>query len=197
MLSAVFAAINAELVLMGAYVPALLDGKVHLARHDAPPRIIVWETDDTFEPTIFPGGKQRAILDVERNVTVIFHGLNRDVCEGMRHQFILALHKACKRMASGTVRAGSYKLGRGTWNVNTQVAQNGRQYMLTFSVPASITDRTWLATPGAAPDQSTYGGTQADTYAKQPEDTDVLVKVGTREDPDAGDPVEIIITKEE
>lgn len=181
---------------MGAYVTALLDGKVHLGKHDAPPRMIVWETDDSFGPPLFAGGNPRSIGDVERNVTLIIHGANRDVCEGMRHQFILALHKACKKMSSGTVRSGSYKLGRGTWNVNTQVAHNGRQYMLTFSVPASLTDRVWQnnESPGA----STYEGTQGNTYAAQPEDTDIAVTVGERhEDPDDGDPVTIIITKED
>jgi hypothetical protein len=203
MLSVLWAAISSELVLMNAYCQVVLSGKKHVANNAPPPRIIAYPTDDSFRQPRFIGGNPKAILDVDRNATIVIHAESDDVAEGMRHQFVLALHKACKKVNPDGARAGQYSLGRGVWNQKTLVAKRGIEYTLQITVPASITDRRWadidVDHPAQAPTPETYTGTQGDTYATQQPDTDIAVTVGVQHEPPADDEnaVTIVVTKEE
>lgn len=205
MLSLLWAAIEAELVAMGAHVTTLGRGKREVTKHDPPPRMIVYWTDDSFGPPTFVGGNPKAIKDVIRNCVLVIHGETEDHVEGMRGQFILALHKACKGSgAPNSVQAGRYVLGRGTVNTRTVIAKNGVEYTLIFSVPAAITVRKW--TPGIAPLPSTYTGPQdgtyavdGKTYAAQAADTVIGTTVGVAHAPPDDDleAVTFDVTKEE
>lgn len=183
---------------MGAYVTALKVGKRQLTVREPPPRIIVWWVGDTFAGPVKVGGKQRSIATANRVCEVRIHGETEDHVEGMRSQFVLALHKAVKK--AGTANdpngGGSYVLGSGTVNQNTAISKNGFEYKLTFTVPSAITDRRWV--PGEAPLPATYTGTQGDTYASQPEDTTFGVTVGVKHDApdDDTEAVDIEVEKE-
>ncbi len=201
MFDTLYAAIAAELLAINAWVVPLV-GEEHVKRLDPPPRMIFFPTSDTIGPPLGPGGNPRPIHDVLEESLCVIHARSRDVVAGMRDQFIVALRRVCKRASQGSVRAGNYTLGRGSWTRNTLIAKNGYEYQLPFAVVQPIVDRLWeLSDPDAPagpenpptePDAS--AAADATTYPVVPaEELTAIVDVGVHDDPPADDNVTITI----
>lgn len=168
MLSVLYSAITTELAAINAYVVPLV-GEEHVRRNDPPPRIIMWPLKDSFGPVEGPGGNPKPIATVLEQSQLVIQGETFDHVQGMRDQFVIALHKAVKGANVGSSgRAGRYVLSDGTWTRNTLIAKNGHEYRLTFAVAVPIVRRTWpTPAPGGspqAPTAPTYTGDQANTY---------------------------------
>lgn len=174
MLSVLYAAIATELAAINAYVVPLV-GEEHVRRNDAPPRMIMFPLDDSFGDVEGPGGNPRPIKNVLKASQLVIHGQTTDHVEGMRDQFVIALHAVCKKATAGSGgRAGRYVLSKGMWTRNSLIVKNGHEYKLTFAVGAPIVKRTWETPlpgdPPQAPVAATYAGDQANTYPVVPAD---------------------------
>ncbi len=170
MLSVLYAAIVTEMAAINAYVVPLV-GREHLARNDAPPRLIMVERDDEFLPVEGPGGNPRPLHTVLESSDLIIHGQTRDIVQGMRDQFVIAFHRACKRANEGGTRAGRYTLSKGVWNRNAIIARNGFEYRMVFAVAVPIVLRTWpTLVEGFPTAPSSDDAADATTYPTVPGD---------------------------
>lgn len=198
MLSVLYAAIADELAAINAYVVPLV-GEEHVRRNDPPPRMIMYPTEDTPSAPEGPGGNPRPLFTLLKASELVIHGQTTDHVEGMRDQFLIALHKACKKATPNGPRAGRYQVTKGKWTRNTLIAKNGYEYKITFAVAYPVVDRRWeTPAPGDPPRPplpDTYTGDQANTYPTVPGDElTIAANVGVRDNPPAGDNVAINIT---
>jgi hypothetical protein len=167
-LRVLYEAIAAELLLINAYTVPLI-GEEHVRTNDPPPKMIFIPNDDTFGPVEGPGGNPRSFATIMAATELVLQGRTLDIVEGMRDQFVIALHHACKKASAGTSRAGRYSISKGKWTRNAALkAVNGREYRLTFAVAFPVVLRTWEA--DVEPDASTYDGDKANTYPVIPGD---------------------------
>lgn len=173
----------------------------------APPKMIVFPLNDTFDAPDGPGGPIRALKDALENRMVVIQGRTRDEVRGMRDQFVIALHHACKKSRNANagdphaVRAGRYVLGRGEWTRNTLKAVNGFEYRLTFSVQVPVVDRVWQRVDETdevpegvpqAPVASTYTPDQSLTNELATAET-IGVSVGLGDEDEAAEPDDVTI----
>ena len=167
MRSVLYAAIATELLAINAYVVPLV-GAEHLARNDAPPRMIFVEDADAITMIEGPGGNPRGLFSVVEGSECVIFGESRDHVEGMRDQFLTALHKAVKKGNAGTARGGRYAVTKGGYKRSALIGRNGFEYRLGFGVLVAVVDRKWEAPapgdPQQAPVASTYTGDQINTY---------------------------------
>jgi len=159
MRSVLYAAIATELLAINAYVVPLV-GAEHLARNDAPPRMIFVEDADAITMIEGPGGNPRGLFSVVEGSECVIFGESRDHVEGMRDQFLTALHKAVKKGNAGTARGGRYAVTKGGYKRSALIGRNGFEYRLGFGVLVAVVDRKWEAPapgdPQQAPVASTY-----------------------------------------
>lgn len=163
--SQVVAAVEAQLVAIQAWVTTIKIGDEFVEETGQAPRLVVIPTDDAYGPPIGPGGNPRPLANVTTNAIAVIWGTDRDTTEGLRDQFVIALHRALKATStSAHARGGTYKLGKGAWTRGTNLSRAGFEYRLAFSVEIPILDRAWASTPNAAPSTGTYTGDQANSY---------------------------------
>lgn len=196
MRSVLYTAIISELAAINAYVVPLV-GEKHVRLHDPPPRMIFIPRTDTPGPPEGPGGNPRPLFTVLEESELVIHGETTDHVEGMRDQFMIALHHACKKASPGTARAGRYQVAKGEYAKGAALfVKNGLEYRMRFAVAYPVVDRKWVdEIPKQAPTPSTYSGDQANTYPVVPSaELKALVDVGVRDNPPADDNVEIDIT---
>lgn len=189
MLSVIFNAIAAELARINAYAP-LLQGEQFVRQNDPPPRMIVYPIGDSMGPVEGPGGNPKPLLTLLEGAELVIHGQTQDIVEGMRDQFLVALHHACKRTTTNARRAGRFVVAGGKWTRSTLIAKNGFEYKLSFSVAFPIVDRRWDALQ--VPDASDMA--DALTYPTVPgSEVETTIDVGERDNPPADDNVTIVI----
>ena len=169
MISVLYTEIAARLLAMHAFVVPTFDER-DVAKNYAPPRMIMFPTKDAFGPVEGPGGNPRPLLTVLEWSQLVIHAMTRDVVQGLRDQFLIALHEATKGSSPSTSRAGRYLLSDGTWTRATMHAAKGYEYKLAFASAVPIVKRTW-ASSTQAPTPATYVGPQANTYPVEPAGT--------------------------
>lgn len=156
MLSSLYEAINAQLDVIHAYARLVWDEDA-IAVHEPPPRMIVIPSDDQFDSPKHAASNPRALATVWEGANLIIQGETKDHCQGMRDQFVIALHVALKLSGADTAYAGQYRLGGGQWTRKQYLAVNGFEYTLRFASLVAIVKRRWDdVTPPQAPTASTY-----------------------------------------
>lgn len=190
MLDVLYTAIAAELLAINAYVVPTT-GAGELSKNDPPPRMIFVERADEFLPVEGPGGNPRPLHTVLETSDLILLGQTREIVQGMRDQFVIAFHRACKKANQGNVRAGRYTLSSGKWMRTTLLARNGFEYRLVFGIAVPIILRTaWDSV--RAPTTADFA--EGQTYPTVPGDElTIQADVGVRDEPPAEDNVGITI----
>ncbi len=200
MLSVFWDAITTELAALNAYaVPQ--QGEQFYARNDPGPTMIFVELDDAIGPPEGPGGNPKPLFTILERTELILRGATRDIVQGMRDQFLVALHKATKKAGAAMTRAGRYVVGKGVWAKGTIIGRNGFEYRLPFAIAYPVVARTWeaLEVPGPDADATTYPtvpgdeltiagsvGIAEETAADDPE-LELVLPVLVTVDPDAVD----------
>lgn len=184
MLSVFWSAIATELAALNAYVVPL-EGAEHLARNDPGPKMVFVELDDQIGPPEGPGGNPRPLFTIVERTELVLVGPTRDIVQGMRDQFLIALHKAAKKSSPATARAGRYTYSPGKWTRGTIIGRNGFEYRLVFGLNYPVVDRVWESSatiPGPDADATTYatqaGGTVTAGGGVGISADDVLVDAG-------------------
>jgi hypothetical protein len=130
---------------------------------------------------------------------LVIHAPSVDHAEGMRDQFMIALHKAAKKASTGTARAGTLKVAKGKFTRgNALIAKNGVEWRLVFAVGYTIVDRKWDAPapgdPPRPPVPSTYAGAELLTYPiVEGAELSIVANVGRRDNPPADNNVTITV----
>lgn len=187
MLSALYDAINTELTLINGYAQLVWDEE-QIALHSPPPSFIVTPSDDQFDSVKHSAGNPRALATVWEGALLTIRGETRDIVQGMRDQFVCALHQALKKSAANTAYAGQYRLSAGQWTRKQFLTANGFEYTIKFATIVAILKRVWPATvPPTPPTPDTYVGVL--TYPVVPGDQiTAVVNVGYS-DNDSENPV--------
>lgn len=113
--------------LLATQVP-VYQGKSYLSLNDAPPRVVVLPTADTFSGARQGSSPPRSLKTCRSGAKVVIYGLNVDAVEVIRAAVVVALMDEM-----GTV----FALGAGVWHESADESELGEVYELEvhFDVP--------------------------------------------------------------